>query len=145
MEKEESSGTVNSCFKKLETKCSRFLRPSFIKRMQSCAFKKEVGSVVNDKEKVLVQVEFSENTERYSIFLLVSKQFTLFTACVWESNGCLSYVIVSDYFQHDKYAVMTFIMQLIDQIISNIRCFKNYVFFSDGAASQFKQNLPFVK
>ena len=70
MEKEESSGTVNSCFKKLETKCSRFLRPSFIKRVQSCAFKKEVGSVVNDKEKVLVQVEFSENTERYSIFLL---------------------------------------------------------------------------
>ena len=29
--------------------------------MQSCAFKKEVESVVNDKEKVVVQVDFARN------------------------------------------------------------------------------------
>ena len=101
--------------------------------------------LLKKKLEVLVQVEFSENTERYSIFLLGFQAVHIIYCLCLGIKGCLSYVIVSDYFQHDKYAVMTFIMQLIDQIISNIRCFKNYVFFSDGAASQFKQNLPFVK
>ena len=56
--------------------------------MQSCAFKKEVEIVVNDKEKVLVQVDFArnfiaqtQNTIQSSYW--VSKQFTLFTVCVW--------------------------------------------------------------
>ena len=97
--------------------------------MQSCAFKKKVESVVNDKEKVAVQVDFPENFTKQTENTIqssywVSKQFTLFTACVWESNGCHSCVIASDYLQHDKYAVMTFIMQLINHIESNIRCFK---------------------
>ena len=110
--------------------------------MQSCAFKKEVESVVNDKEKVAVQVEFAENfttqtQNAIQSFYCVSKQFTLFTACVWESNECHCYVIVSDYLQHDKYAMMTFIMQFIENIESNIRCFKNHI-FSDGADSHFK-------
>ena len=68
----------------------------------------------------------TQNTVQSSYW--ISKQFTLFTACVWESNGCHSYVIVSDYLQHDKYAIMTFAMQLIDHIESNTRCFKNYVY-----------------
>ena len=84
--------------------------------MQSRAFKKEVDSVVNGKEKVVVQVDFTENfttqTENaiqssYCVF----KQFTLFTACVWELNGCPSFVLVSEYLQHDKYIVLTFIIR----------------------------------
>ena len=66
--------------------------------MQSCAFKKEVESVVNDKEKIVVQVDFARNfttqTQNTIQFCYwVSKQFTLFTACVWESDGCHSYVM----------------------------------------------------
>ena len=114
------------------------------KECRSCAFKKEVQSVVNDKEKVEVQVDFAENFTTQTQNTIqssywVCKQFTLIAACVWESNGCHSHIIVSDYLQHDKYVVMTFVIQLIDHIESNIRCFKNYVFCSDGAASQFKQ------
>ena len=114
--------------KNFETKCSYFLRHTFIKNMQSCAFKKEVASVVNEKEKIVVQFDFAENfttqtQNAIQSFYWVSKQFALFIACVWESNGCHSYVIVSDYLQHDKYAVKIFIMQLIDHIESNIRCF----------------------
>ena len=87
-----------------------------------------------------MQVDFAENfttqiknTIQSSYW--VSKQFRLFTAWVSESNGRYFYVIVLYYLQHDKYTVMTFIIQLIDHTESNIRCFKNYVFFSDGAAS----------
>ena len=112
-------------------------KQSFLKilsSIQSCAFKKEVESIVNDKEKFVVQVDFAENfttqiknTIQSSYW--VSKQFRLFTAWVSESNGCYFYVIVLYYLQHDKYTVMTFIIQLIDHTESNIRCFKNYVFF----------------
>ena len=81
-----------------------------------------------------MQVDFAENFTTQAQNAIqssywVSKQFALFTACVWESNRCHSYVIVSDYLQHNKYTVMTFIMQLIDHIKSDIRYFKNYVFF----------------
>ena len=91
-----------------------------------------------------MQVDFAgnfttqtQNTIQSSYW--VSKQFTLYIASVWESHGCHSYVIVSDYLQLDRYAIMTFIMQLIDHIENNIRCFRN-MFFSDGAASKFKQS-----
>ena len=49
VEKQQFNGTIDDCFKKLETKCSHFLRHTFIKRMQSCAFKKEGESVVKCK------------------------------------------------------------------------------------------------
>ena len=96
-----------------------------------------------------MQVDFAgnfttqtQNTIQSSYW--VSKQFTLFIASVWESHGCHSYVIVSDYLQLDKYAIMTFIMQLIDQIESNIRCFRNCFFLMLLLLSS-NRVLPFVK
>ena len=56
------------------------------------------------------------------------------TACLWEKDDSHSYVLVSDYLLHDKYAAMTFLALSID-----LKHFENYMFFSDGAASQFKQ------
>ena len=148
MDKQKFNRTVDRCFKKLEKKCCYFLRHTFIKSMQSYAFKKEVASVVNEKEKVVVQFDFAENfttqtQNAIQSFYWVSKQFALFIACVWESNGCHSCVIVSDYLQHDKNAIKIFVMELIDHIESIIRCFKNYVFFWCCCFSN--RDLPFVK
>ena len=47
--------------------------------------------------------------------------------------------IISDYLSHDKYAVHTFIKLVLQQLSSKVREFNAIVFFSDGAASQFKQ------
>ena len=58
--------------------------------------------------------------------------------CVWEEDGSHSYVVVTDYLLHDKYDEMTFLAFLMDHV-ENVKHFENYVFFSDGAASQSKQ------
>ena len=96
-----------------------------------------------DNEKVVIQVDFAENfatqiqnANQSSFWVL--KQFTIFTVCVWEEDGSHSYVVVTDYLLHDKYDEMTFLAFLMDHV-ENVKHFENYVFFSDGAASQFKQ------
>ena len=41
------------------------------------------------------------------------RQVTLFTCWVWVKDSHLSYCLVSDYLQHDKYTVMHFYRQLL--------------------------------
>ena len=48
-------------------------------------------------------------------------------------------VIVSDYLQHDKYAVNVFLRAILQFLDANVRHFEKVVFFSDGPSSQFKQ------
>ena len=144
VEKQEFTGEIINCFQQLEKLYLYFLRHTYLKRKQSSAFKEEVESVQTDNEKVIIQVDFAENftTQIQNAIhssYWVSKQFTIFTACVWERDGSHSYVVVSDYLLHDKYAVMTFLALLMDHVENNVKHFENYVFFSDGAASQFKQ------
>ena len=45
----------------------------------------------------------------------------------------------SDYLKHDNCAVMAFRALLMDHVENNVKHFENYVFLSDGEASQFKQ------
>ena len=101
-------------------------------------------SVQIGNEKVVIQVDFAKNfttqiQNAIQSSYWVSKQFTIFSACVCEKDGIHSHVVVSDYLLHDKYAVMTFLALLMDRVENNAKHFENYVFFSDGAASQFKQ------
>ena len=56
-----------------------------------------------------------------------------------KKGGCHSIVIVSDYLSHDRFAVNVFLKAIVDWLDDNIHKFKEYSFFSDGAASQFKQ------
>ena len=142
-EKQEFSGNLEQCFELLTQEAAHFFKHNFIKRMQSRAFTKERGSVENDENKVVIQVDFAENytfqiQNAIQSSYWVSKQFTLFTVCAWEKHGCHSLVIASDYLSHDKYAVLTFTTIIIGYL-EKIREFSNYVIFSDGAASQFKQ------
>ena len=97
-----------------------------------------------DNEKVVIQVDLAENfttqiKNAIQSSYWVLKQFTIFTACVWEKDGSHSYVVVSDYLLHGKYAVMTFLALLMYHVENNVKYFENYVFISDGAVSQFKQ------
>ena len=56
-----------------------------------------------------------------------------------KKDGSHSHVVVSDYLLHAKYAVMTFLALLMNHVENNVKHFENYMFFSDDAASQFKQ------
>ena len=111
---------------------------------QLSAFQEEVESIQIDNEKFVIPVDLAENfttqvQNAIQSSYWASKQFTIFNACVWEKDGSHSYVVVSYYLLHVKYAVMTFLALLMDHVENNVKHFENYVFFSDGAASQFKQ------
>ena len=73
------------------------------------------------------------------------KQFTIFTACVWEKDGSHLYVAVSDYLLYDKHTVKGFQALLMDHVKNNVKHFESYGFFSDGATSQFKQRFTLCK
>ena len=101
-------------------------------------------SVQLDNEKVVIQVDFAENfttqiQNSIQSSYWVLKQFTIFTACVWEKDSSHSYIVASDYLLHDKYAERTFLALLMDHVENNVKHFETYVVFSDGAGSQFKQ------
>lgn len=50
-----------------------------------------------------------------------------------------SYCIISDYLQHDKHAVYTFLQALISDVKASFPNVLSMNIYSDGAASQFKQ------
>lgn len=141
-------GTVGECFEVLVTKMPHFLLHTFIKRVQADEFKSERESVKDDPDKVVIQVDFAENytaklqNEIQSAYWAYS-QVTIFTICIWEQQGVHSLVIVSDYLHHDKYAVNVFLQVILQWLDENVRRFEKHVFFSDGAASQFKQRFLF--
>ena len=84
----------------------------------------------------MIQVNFAENyttqiQNAIQSSYWVSKQFTLFTVCGWEKNGCHSIFIASDYLSHNKYAVLAFMSMLVEHL-KHIAEFNRYVVFSDG-------------
>ena len=92
---------------------------------------------------MVIQVDFAENyttqiQNAIQSSYWVSKQFTLFTVCAWEKNGCHSIVITLDYLSQNNYAVLAFMSMLVDHL-KHIKEFNRYIVFSDGAPTQFKQ------
>ncbi|KAJ4446138.1 hypothetical protein ANN_12830 [Periplaneta americana] len=134
--------TVNDALKALTVMSPKYLFHCYVKKKQSAYFRMLLDNA-SDTE-VLLQVDFSEN---YSIIHQNEvqsahwshDQVTLFTACFWYKDKVKSYVIVSDYMTHDKYAVAQFVNVLVDELKSfapNVRILN---IFSDGAAQHFKQ------
>jgi hypothetical protein len=137
-------GTVGRCFEELEKQVPYFLNHTYVKRCQANAFSQEKESVRSNPGKIVIEVDFAENYTAKSQNEIQSAywsytQVTIFTVCAWEQGGVHSMAIVSDYLSHDKYAVNTFLKLILDYLNKNIRQFDEIVFFSDGAASQFKQ------
>ena len=103
------------------------------------------------KNEVLYHFDFSENYQFIPQYEIQSGHWdhqccTLFTALVHykDANDCLqheSFVLVSDYMNHDKYAVLVFLEQISDKfkyLHPDITITKKY-FRSDGAGQHFKQ------
>lgn len=122
----------------------KFLAHCYVKEIQSAIFKR----FINDSSTPTLQVDFSENFSFSNQCEIQSAhwnktQCTLFTAVLWT---CLdgakitqSYVVVSDYLEHDKYAVDVFMKLLISDIITLHPNLEVLNVFTDGAGSHFKQ------
>ena len=145
--------SVQNVLATLRSKISHFLFHVFIKRVQSTHF----NTLKQDLPlgTILIQTDFSENflhkvqDEIQSVYW-DTKSSTLYTAMVYYSkqNGesvtmhSEPYVIISNYKNHDKYAVVVFNDILLDHfkcmhyencVVSNIE------YQSDGTAQHFKQ------
>ena len=140
-------GTLQDVLKELKQQLPAFLFHTFIKRRQSAHFEQEKGRA--DGKHIFIQVDFAEN---YSIIQQdeiqsghwAHDQVTLFTACAnIDNDNVKSYVIVSDDMVHGKYQVATFLNYIIMDVKREWPGVKSISFFSDGAASQFKQRFLF--
>ena len=91
VEKQEFPGEIIDSFQQLEKLYLYFLSHRYIERKQSSAFKEEVENVQTDNEKVVIQADLAENVtmqiqNAIQSSYWASKQFTIFTACVWEKG-----------------------------------------------------------
>ncbi|CAF4866414.1 unnamed protein product, partial [Rotaria magnacalcarata] len=141
-EKEESEGTVKSCVQHLSSLIQQYLSHVFIKRAQSSLFE-ELKESTDDK-KVLLQVDYAENFAMDQQDAIQStywntRMLSIFTAHAWCGANNYSFALVSDNVTHDKYCVAACLNNIITKLKQYLPDLEEIVFFSDGAASQFKQ------
>jgi hypothetical protein len=72
-------------------------------------------------------------------FHWVTTQVTIFTVVAWMGSEKLSFAIVSDYLNHDKYATRIFLQKVLQCIKEKWHQVRQIEFFSDGGPQHFKQ------
>lgn len=145
--KKDFTGTVEECVKVLAGKLPAFLVHVFVKRQQSRYFEQLKLSV--DECTILVQLDYSENFSMIEQDEIQSahfskKQLSLFTAHAWcRNSSSRSFVFVSSHVEHNKYSIHAALEHLLCALQRSEDKMQEIVFFSDGAASQFKQRFLF--
>ena len=66
-------------------------------------------------------------------------QVTVFTACAWVNEECVSFAIVSDYMHHDKHMTIISLVKILKVLLERFPTIREINLFSDGAAQHFKQ------
>ena len=146
-EKEADSGTLKTCLALLQNQLPTFLVHVYIKRKQSQHFEEE--KLHADGHHVVVQVDFAENYAIIQQDEIQSAhwshgQVSIFTACANIGDDQVkSFEIVSDDLEHGKYQVATFLDYIIKDLQNTCPHLESIAFFSDGAASQFKNRFLF--
>ena len=147
IDKVEIIGTVGDAFLDLKRLLKDFLIHTYVKRKQSKYIKDLISGV--NKKKVLLQVDFSENTSITTQNEVQSAHWahgsaTLFTAHAWVSDGVTeSMVFISDDRNHTKYSVFVFMQRIFNHLKQKYDCIEQLDVFTDGASSQFKQRFLF--
>ncbi|CAF1442411.1 unnamed protein product [Rotaria sordida] len=140
--KEEQQGSVEQGIELLSSKVKTFLLHVYIKRQQSKFF--EESKTNTDNKKIVIQVDYSENFEikqqdEVQSAHWSSKSVSIFTAYAWCGTNNYSFALVSNNISHDKYCVYNCITYIINKLKQQLPSLEEILFFSDGAASQFKQ------
>ncbi|CAF1383212.1 unnamed protein product [Adineta ricciae] len=140
----QAPGSVMKCVKQLKEKTPRYLCHVFVKRKQSKFF--EYIKENADDGTVVCQVDYAENytlqdQDQIQSAQWSKKQVSLFTAYAWfggSGEEGHSFSFVSNSTTHDKFTVITCLEILVEEIVSMVPDVDQILFFSDGAASQFK-------
>jgi hypothetical protein len=145
-EKTEEEGTVKECIQILSKKVKQYLDHVFIKRQQSNYFEQMKDN--SDDKSIVVQVDYSQNFSVEEQDAIQSahwsnKSISIFTAHAWCGPLNFSFALPSDNITHNKYCVNTCVEYIIDELKQYLPNLTTITFFSDGAASQFKQRFLF--
>ncbi|CAM4848043.1 unnamed protein product [Rotaria magnacalcarata] len=140
--KQEQQGSVEQCIELLSSQVKTFLLHVYIKRQQYKFF--EESKVNSYDKKIVIQVDYSENFEIKQQDEIQSahwscKSISIFTAHAWSGTDHYSFALVSDNISHDKYCINKCITYVIKKMQKKLPSLEEILFFSDGAASQFKQ------
>ncbi|CAF4222918.1 unnamed protein product [Rotaria sordida] len=140
--KEEQQGLAEQCIELLSSKVKTFLLHVYIKRQQSKFF--EESKVNTNNKKIVIQVDYSENFEikqqdEVQSAHWNSKSVSIFTAHAWCGTDNYSFTLVSNNISHDKYCVYNCITYIINKLKQQLPSLEEILFFSDDAASRFKQ------
>ncbi|CAF2377023.1 unnamed protein product [Rotaria sp. Silwood2] len=146
VEKTEQEGTVKECIQPLSQKIKQYLNHVFIKRQQSNFF--EQMKADSDEKSIVVQVDHAENfaieeQDAVQSAHWSTKAISIFTAHAWCGPLDFSFALPSDNISHNKYCINTCLGYIIGELKQYLPDLKTIIFFSDGAASQFKQRFLF--
>ncbi|XP_063381046.1 uncharacterized protein LOC134667550 [Cydia fagiglandana] len=135
-------GTVNELIQHIVEMGPKFFEHAYIKRNQASSYHNHKTEISNttDFEKVLIQVDYSENytcvaQDEVQSFHWVQPQVTLFTVSLWMTGKQHPIVLVSDDRHHNKKTAMVYIDRILDDLPTDV---KEVQLWSDGPASQFK-------
>lgn len=142
----EQEGTVKECVQLLSEKIKQYLNHVFIKREQSKFFEQMKDN--SDDKSIVVQVDYAENftTEEQDAIQSAhwsTKSISIFTAHAWCDPLNFSFALPSNNVTHNKFCINTCLDFLIGELKQYLPDLKTIIFFSDGAASQFKQRFLF--
>ncbi|CAF1461359.1 unnamed protein product [Rotaria sp. Silwood1] len=101
-----------------------------------------------DDRKVLLQVDYAENFVMDQQDAIQAAHWnagalSIFTAHAWCGANNFSFALVSDNVTHDKYCIHVCLNYIISELKQYFPNLEEITFFSDGAASQFKQRYLF--
>ena len=140
MAKIQESGTLEDLYNYICCMSQKFMRHCFVKRQQARKYEedKKLASTIDGV--AVLQMDFAENYTCAAQDEIQSahwnqNQVTLFTTVTWVKGKVISQVVVSDYMDHTKTAVVVY----LDAILQNIPVeVKEIRIWTDGPASQFK-------
>lgn len=129
----------------------RLLPHNFVAKKQSEYFKNRQTSLEEDE--IIIICDFAENysfvvQDAIQSFHWSNDQCTIHPFCMYYKDidgnlKCKSVIVIAESLKHDTVAVHLMQQKLINLIRSDFPTIKKLVFFSDGAASQYKNRKNF--
>lgn len=147
--RQKLSGTMSEIFNKLKEKVPQFLQHEYIRKSQADSFENLKNHLSSDA--IILHIDFSENynfqyQDEIQSAHWNSESCTLYTAILYYKNNNMdlcfeSYVVVSNYLTHDKYAVVSFNNVILENFKKNHPEHKisSIHYQSDGTGQHFKQ------
>jgi len=137
-----AEGLVSDAVEKLQGRLPDFMEHVYYMNKQAAQFQQMKANM--EKNRAVMQVDFSENyTITYQDEVQSAhwnaQQVSLYTVVAWAAEEVASYAVISNYMNHDKYAVAYFNGLLIRDLKKRFPTLETIDIFSDGAAQHFKQ------